>query len=1216
MGRIAGWAALVVLSAVAGAICPGWGWVGECQAQTSGALRGVVIDEAGRPLAGVSVTVSGAGGAVAGQGAVTDASGIFQVVSLPPAVDYVVVVRYPGYATMAVSEVEVRAGVAATLRLTLQKETSLVQRVEVKAEPQVVRLEETTTQTRFSAEFIEALPLLGRNYQDLLSLAPGVSDTDGDGNPNIHGARDTDVVTLVDGVSTTDPLTGKVGAQLNIESIQEIEVKTSGASAEFGRAQGGFANILTKSGGNELTGTFKIYWRGSALDGDGAGIDDPTLHGGVGERGLRDLKFNDFLPFLSISGPIVKDRAWYYLANEYVQTEEPVNALSAAFVTSVKELREFLKLTWQAGANHRLALSVNYDPQQYLNQGLNSLTREESGFTTRQGGPVVTLKVTSVLSPLVALETSLSSFDERPARVPTLEPDTNHDGVMYIDRNGNGFHEATERDPGEDYDADGRFDVFEKDNNGNGRVDPGEDLDGDGRLTQPARGPLGGGCEGTLREDQDCDGRIDFVDEDTNHNGRLDLGEDIDGDGRLDPGTEDRNGNQTLDDTPVPKSLYPYGELTPRPPDRDYTIDQRTRIVSGPFYQDFADQRRRFTLRQDLTTHVPDYWGSHDLKFGFVYERENFERRTEARDVLAPFVPASPREGPGTVRAILPAESDFRNSATEVSGALYAQDTYRPFPNLSLGAGVRFDRELVESFGYTPFDPAKERAIYDRISDLAGAERGKNDFLEGDNDGLQNLGILSDPMFSASGDPNGVAAFLVTPLYNAAIGHLTRHHLDSTFSSQRLASIFPDVIKNGLVDPVALLAHGVVPQRREPFALTNNNLAPRLSIAWDPMSNGRTKVFATWGRYYDKLFLNTVVGEEGPDTLDRYYALDPDGITGAGTPDHQIGSLFSSSPPSTTQVDRGLETPFSDEFTFGFERELAPEVAVSVTYVNRRFRRQIQDVDVNHALRLDPTTHQPRDDFGLLNLDPANPGSNGLGPRSDGRPDLYIRNFFFNEVLRIGNFNEARYHAIELEVLRRLSRRWQLQASYTYSRAVGSAEDFQSRLGNDPSTVALEFGYLDFDQRHVVKVNTMTYLPHDWQVGFSATWSSGLPYSVISRFFSLDNVGYQQFRTLYGFTDAGPSGPEFHPLRRNARRNPSTYDLNLHARRAFVWGHTSGSVFLEVFNLLNADDLRIFSYDPTRSDRLTQADLNTQALQLDAQRRFGRRFQVGLQFQF
>jgi len=52
---------------------------------------------------------------------------------------------------------------------------------------------------------LTGLPVLGRDYQDILTLAPGVTDVNNTGNPNIHGARDTDVVTLVDGVNTTDP---------------------------------------------------------------------------------------------------------------------------------------------------------------------------------------------------------------------------------------------------------------------------------------------------------------------------------------------------------------------------------------------------------------------------------------------------------------------------------------------------------------------------------------------------------------------------------------------------------------------------------------------------------------------------------------------------------------------------------------------------------------------------------------------------------------------------------------------------------------------------------------------------------------------------------------------------------------------------------------------------------------------------------------------------
>jgi hypothetical protein len=1174
-------------------------------AQTTGAIRGVVLDMSGAPLPGVVVGVSSQSQAVAGRGAVTDAAGQFQVPSLPAGRDYVVRATLPGYATVGLSEVEVEEGQAAAVRITLQPETTFRERVEVRARPQVVSVQDTTTQTRFTSEFIDSLPLLGRNYQDLLALAPGVTDVDGDGNPNIHGARDTDVITLVDGVSTTDPLTGKVGAQLNIDSIQEIEIKTSGATAEYSRAQGGFANIVTKSGGNEFQGTFKFFWRGSRLDGDGAGIDDPRLHAGTGEIGLRQLRFNDYLPFLSLSGPISRDRAWFFMAHEYVRTEEPVNALSAAFVTGVREFREFVKVTWQPAPNHRLALSLNYDPQSFLNQGINSLTREESGFTQRQGGPVLTLKGTSVLTPLVSLETSLSYLDERPARVPTLDPDTNGNGVLFFDRNQNGFIEASERDPGEDYDGDGHFDVFE-DANHNHQLDPDEDLDHDLRLTSPV------GCEGVHREDLDCDGHLDIINEDRNGNGRLDPGEDVDGDNHLDTVNEDRNGDGRLDDDPFPQTLYPYGELRPVPPDREYSIDQRSRITSGPYYQDLSDARSRFTIRQDLTLYVPDYWGSHDLKFGAILEREDFSRRTESRPILAPLPPVSRRSGPGILRALLPAASEVSNSATGQTGGLYLQDNYRPFPNLSVGIGLRFDREFVDTFGYSFFDPARERHQFDLLMDLAGNERNMNDATEGDNNGVVNEGILADPIFGGAspsdyGAGQILASYLV-PLRTAAYRRLTRPHLDTNFTLGPLSKLFPEIINSDdSVNLEALAALGISPQQREEFGLTNNNLSPRLSISWDPFSNGRTKVFATWGRYYDKLFLSTVVGEEGPDFINRYYFLDPGGVTGNGTPDHGVGAPRSFSAPTTNQVDRNLATPFSDELTFGFEREIAPEVALSVTYVNRRFRRQLQDIDVNHTLRPDPATGLPRDDFGT-----------GVGREPDGLPDLYIHDFFFNQVLRVGNYNQARYHGIELQLTRRLSRRWEAQGSYTYSRAVGSAEDFQSLLGNDPSTVMSEFGYLDYDQRHVVKLNSVLFLPKDWQAGFSVGWSSGLPYSIVTRDFSLDNVDFLQYRTLYGVTEKIPGvGVRFQSMRRNSFRNAATYNIDLNARRSFVIGRRTGSIFVEVFNLLNSDDLRIFTYEPTKQVLFDPNNLAAGTpLQLDAQRRFGRRFQIGFQIDF
>jgi hypothetical protein len=1216
-----------------------------------GAVQGRVTDPTGAPLAGVTVTLTRPSSRTDHGGAVSDARGAFRLSGLPAGGGYRLQCSFTGFATIVISEVEVSPGAATSLTLTLSPEGTLREQVRVRASPPVIALGETTTQSRYSSEFIDTLPILGRNYQDVLALAPGVSDVDGDGNPNIHGARDTDVNTLVDGVSTTDPYTGKVGAQLNIESIQEIEVKTSGATAEFGRAQGGFANILTKSGGNQIEGAVKFYWRGSALDGDGAGIDDPSLHGGVGEQGLRDLEFNDFLPFVSLGGPIVRDRAWYFVTLEYIQREDPVNAVNAAFVTGLREVRAFGKMTWQVTGNTRLALSLNDDPQEYLNQGLNSLTREETGFTLEQGGTNLTLRSVSVLSPSVVLEGTAGFLDSHPGLTPNIGLDTNGDGNLYMDWNGDGFNQERERDPGDDWDRDGAWDVWEDTYKRNGKIDrwweenpdlPGggmrrtEDVDGDGHLTQR------GGCEGAAREDFDCDGRLDAIDEDANGNGRLDGTEDLDADHYFDRGIEDRNGDGVLNDMPYPVDAYPYGSIRPRERDRDFLINEATGITDGPYYESLDDTRRRVSLRADLSVFVPDRAGSHDLRFGMQYERESFDRTTDRNHITArqpPLPPICDEELGGCIGghieslvSLLPVEAQVHGEATGGTGALYVQNLWRPRPNLSLGLGLRYERENGRAPGYTFFDPRVQRDNYNALVTLSGGEAGSDDLLVGNRDGLRNQGILGDPFIVASeGGLSGYGADLINALRLQAIRHLTRHRSNIAFSFDTLSALYGGLGSNGELDPEQLSALGVTVQQPQEIALTNDNLSPRLAISWDPAADGRTKLFATWGRYYDRLFLSTLVGEQGPDTIARYYDVDPDGIDVTGfapykaTPNHNLSRLFNSAPPSVRQIDRGLATPYSDEWSAGVEREIAPETALAVRYIHRDYRDQLQDVDINHELVLNPLTGAPYDQVGVqfeIPGRPAFPGGPIVTPPieialPDGRPDLYIQNPFFNQILRVENSNTATYSAVELELRRRLARRWQMQASYVYSRAQGNAEDFQSKVGNDPSVTESEYGYLSFDQRHVVKVNAAVFLPADFQLGIATSWSSGLPYSVISRFFSSDNVGYTQFRTLFGTTTVEGGAPQFNPLPRNSERNAAVLDLNMSVRKSFVLGRSIGAVSLEVANLLNSDDLHIVSYEPvTASSYDLGGGVPVTPLQLDATRRFGRRFQIGLQFSF
>jgi hypothetical protein len=208
-------------------------------------------------------------------------------------------------------------------------------------------------------------------------------------------------------------------------------------------------------------------------------------------------------------------------------------------------------------------------------------------------------------------------------------------------------------------------------------------------------------------------------------------------------------------------------------------------------------------------------------------------------------------------------------------------------------------------------------------------------------------------------------------------------------------------------------------------------------------------------------------------------------------------------------------------------------------------------------------------------------------------------------------------------MVRRLKRKWELEASYTYSKAEGQAESALSSLGDDPSLAEWETGYLDYDQRHVIKLNAVTFLPGDWRLGGTASWESGLPYSQVIYFSDADNGGYLQRRLLFGQMEA--SGFEFTRGGRNTGRNHARYLFNTRLMKSFVIKKASASAFFEIYNLLNTDDLRVtqmVAVPPQRACHNVQGcpgQADTYApghASVDGTRDFGRRFQIGFQVDF
>ena len=142
----------------------------------------------------------------------------------------------------------------------------------VTGEAPLVDVTSTTQGSNYSAQVIDKLPV-GRNYADIVFTQPGVQADFGETQGrslaiSIYGSTSSENLFLIDGVNTTNVIKGFQGKDINTEFIQEVEVKTGGYQAEYGRNTGGVINVITKSGGNEFHGGVFGYYNDTGMRAD------------------------------------------------------------------------------------------------------------------------------------------------------------------------------------------------------------------------------------------------------------------------------------------------------------------------------------------------------------------------------------------------------------------------------------------------------------------------------------------------------------------------------------------------------------------------------------------------------------------------------------------------------------------------------------------------------------------------------------------------------------------------------------------------------------------------------------------------------------------------------------------------------------------------------------------------------------------------------------
>lgn len=279
--------------------------------QTTGDIEGTITDSNGAPLPGASVELRSA--ALQGtRTAVTDAAGRFRFPALAPGI-YTVTAALSGFGKVERTNVRVSLGGQATLPITMS--VSVKEEIIVTGEAPVIDTAKTTIGVTGTTEQISRLPL-ARNFTSIASTAPGTG-TDNSGGITFYGATGLENQYIIDGVNTTGIKIGNQGKTLTNEFVQEVEVKTGGYEAEYGRALGGTINVVTKSGGNEFHGDVFGYYDNKNLASIDAHVADRT---GVGLSQLILPTRYDF--GADLGGYFMKDRLWFFGAANRVSRDQ------------------------------------------------------------------------------------------------------------------------------------------------------------------------------------------------------------------------------------------------------------------------------------------------------------------------------------------------------------------------------------------------------------------------------------------------------------------------------------------------------------------------------------------------------------------------------------------------------------------------------------------------------------------------------------------------------------------------------------------------------------------------------------------------------------------------------------------------------------------------------------------------------------------------------
>lgn len=344
--------------------------------ETTGSIEVTVKDAQGAVVPNVTITiVNAATGSATTTGFKrsinTNDSGFVRLIQVPPGTYSVTAAATAGFQEKTLSNVQVSLGKATVVNVEMSTTVTGVVNVSGN-DVSPIDTTDTKIQTNISAQMAEMLPK-GPNFASILKVSPATRPEPRSGQFQIDGASGSENTFIIDGQEVTNVRTGTLDDNSNLPFalVQEVQIKSSGFEAEYGGATGGVVNVVTKGGSNQWNGAFGAQFRPSSLNAIGRATFrlNPNTNGPEYFPSKRD-HYLEFNPSLSIGGPILKDRIWFFAAyTPQIFTEtRTINYLDEFTRTATgrvetyraKQIDEFTFLRVDASPFSKLRLTGTY----------------------------------------------------------------------------------------------------------------------------------------------------------------------------------------------------------------------------------------------------------------------------------------------------------------------------------------------------------------------------------------------------------------------------------------------------------------------------------------------------------------------------------------------------------------------------------------------------------------------------------------------------------------------------------------------------------------------------------------------------------------------------------------------------------------------------------------------------------------------------------------